>query len=349
MTPAIRVLIVEDSATVQLVLSRAIEADPGLRVIGMVNSGERALEFLRFRRPDVILMDIHLPGISGFETTRRIMQTNPTPIVICSSTADLSDVGTTFQAISAGALAVLPKPAGLVHNGEDATGRQLAQTLRLMSEVKLVRRWSNGRAPRLPPVLPPDPPASGTARMVAIGTSTGGPPVLNEILSRLPPELPVPVLVVQHIAPGFLPGLVDWLGRNSALPLHIATAGEHPLPGHAYFAPDSAHMGIGSRGEIALAPRATDDVVCPSVSHLFRTIAAVYRGNVVAVLLTGMGRDGASELAVLRSLGATTLVQDKATSVVHGMPGEAIKLDAATHVLAASEIAPMITRLFSKP
>lgn len=341
----IRVLMVEDSKTVEVALAALIGSDPRLKLIQTVSSGEQALAFLQEHKPDVILMDIHLPGMNGFEATRRIMSTRPVPIVICSATSDTGDVATTFQAIEAGALALAAKPRGPAEGQNDDVGQQLLETLRLMSEVKVVRRWDRASRGSGAPFRVA--PARGGAceQVVAIGASTGGPPVLRTLLAGLPSDFPFPLLVVQHIALGFLPGLAEWLQQSTTLPVHIATHGEPLAPGHVYFAPDGRHLGVDSAGRVALAPSANNEPHCPSAGYLFRAVAEVYGANAIGVLLTGMGRDGASELLLLRDRGATTIAQDKATSVVHGMPGEAIRLGAATHILPAQEIAGLLTRL----
>lgn len=347
----IKVLIVEDSPSVQVLLTEMINADARLRVLDAVPSGEQALDFLRVTRPDVVLMDIQLPGISGFETTRRIMETAPLPIVICSAVADPDDIETTFQAMEAGALAVLPKPVSPAHRGFEAACSNLVDTLRLMSEVRLVRRRQRaaaGTRPSVPAVTIPPPERAPAPRLVAIGASTGGPPVLRTVLSQLPATLPVPVLIVQHIAAGFLRGLVDWLGQSCPMPMHIALHGEQTLPGHVYFAPDGFHLEVSPHGCCLLRRPQPGEVLCPSVGHLFQSVAAVHGAAAVAVLLTGMGRDGAAEMSLLKRHGAVTIAQDQRTSVVHGMPGEAIRLGGATLVLAAEAIPEALRNLLIK-
>lgn len=343
----IKVLIVEDSKTVQLALAAIIESEPRLALIGIVNSGEQALEFVNEHKPDVVLMDIHLPGMNGFETTRRIMSTKPVPIVICSAISNPDDVATTFHAIDAGALALIAKPAAPLHPNHDGMKQHLLETLRLMSEVKVIRRWSRPAAASGHAAAVPKGPHRGpaTGKVIALGASTGGPPVLRTIFSELPKDLSVPVLVVQHISPGFLAGLVEWLQQSCALPVHIATHGEQLAPGHVYFAPDGRQMGVDSLGRVALSPCGRGDSLCPSVGHLFHSVGEIYGAGAIGVLLTGMGRDGASELSILKQRGATTIAQDKATSVVHGMPGEAIRLGGATHVLPGDEIAGLLKRI----
>ena len=172
--------------------------------------------------------------------------------------------------------------------------------------------------------------------------------MLRTILSLLPPDLAVPVLIVQHIAPGFVEGFVEWLAGASGFPLHIATHAQELLPGHGYVAPDGFHMGVGSGPRIVLSDRAPENGLRPSVAYLFRSAAQILGPRVVGVLLTGMGRDGAVELRVMRDRGALTIAQDEASSIVHGMPGEAIKLGAATYVLPPESIAAQLASLLSK-
>ena len=166
---------------------------------------------------------------------------------------------------------------------------------------------------------------------------------MRTILSGLPVDFPVPLLIVQHIAAGFLPGLVDWLAQTSGFPVRIAAHGEKVAPGCAYLAPDAYHLGLNANGCVALSKQGVENGVRPSVSYLFRSVASLCGSRVMAVLLTGMGKDGAEELKHLKDLGAITVAQDADSSVVHGMPGEAIRLGAATYVLAPDRIPDALT------
>lgn len=345
----IKVLIAEDSPSVREFLVHILGSDPDIRVVGTANDGEEALDAVQHYRPDVITMDIHMPKMDGLEATRRIMETCPTPIVVVSGSTDPRENTTTFRAMEAGALAVLRRPNGIGHPDHEDNARELVQTVKLMSEVKVVRRWPQTRREPAPPVTA-RPAAGETAKIkvIAIGASTGGPPVLHTILAMLPQNLPVPVLIVQHMATGFIAPFVEWLAQSSGLPVHVAMHGEHLAPGHAYVAPDEFQMKIEHGGRVALTRDEPESGLRPSVSYLFRSLAEVYGGGVVAGLLTGMGRDGAEELRQLKEKGAVTFAQDKESSVVHGMPGEAIRLDAATYVLAPDKIAAVLTDLVRK-
>lgn len=338
----IKVLVADDSQVTRMLLVELLNSDPCIRVIGAVNDGQAALDFLAAdaQRPDVVVMDINMPRLDGFEATRRIMEWQPIPIIICTATASPQDLAVAFRSMEAGAVACVEKPVAL---GADFQPRlqNLLQTVRLMSEVKVVRRWNRSRsAPAMPPTSSSAKlKASPGIKLIGIGASTGGPPVLQTILSGLPKDFPVPLLIVQHIARGFLPGMVDWLSQTTGLRVHIAAHGATPLPGHAYVAPDDFHLAADARGHLVLAREPAENGLRPAVSYLFRSLADSYGANAVGVLLSGMGRDGAEELKRMKNHGAHTIAQDRDSSIVHGMPGAAIELGAASQVLAADKIA----------
>jgi two-component system chemotaxis response regulator CheB len=339
-TEKIKVLIADDSQVTRMLLVHVLSGDPGIQVIGAVNDGQAALDFLNSgdRRADVVVMDIHMPRLDGFEATRRIMETHPLPIIICTATSNPQELAVAFRSMEAGALACLEKPVSPGDGAFESRARNLLQTIRLMSEVKVVRRW-----PRRPVIraMATDIPTSRSAdiRCIGIGASTGGPPVLQTILSGLPKEFPAPLLIVQHIASGFLPGMIEWLNQTTGLPVHIAAHGIDPLPGHAYIAPDDFHLGINAGGRIVLTHGPPESGIRPAVAHLFRSLAQTCGSSAIGVLLTGMGKDGAAELKRMKDCGAVTIAQDRDSSIVHGMPGEAIALGAATHILSADAIA----------
>jgi two-component system chemotaxis response regulator CheB len=338
----IKVLVVEDSAVVREFLLAVFGADPDIVVVGTAADGEQAIEMAQRLRPDVITMDVHMPRIDGVEATRRIMQTDPRPIVVVSGSGAFGEVSQAFAALEAGALAALPRPEGLGHEGHERSARELVRTIKAMAEVKLVRRWPRREVCAAPP-LAPEP--GGGPPVIAIGASTGGPPALNEILAALPAGFPAAVLIVQHIAPGFVQGFAEWLAQSCGLPVGLARHAEQIASGRVYIAPDGHQMAIAGGGKIVLTPCPGTTALCPSVSHLFASVARVYGGRAVAGLLSGMGRDGADELKLLKDCGAATFVQNKESSAVHGMPGEAIRLGAARYVLPPEGIAPVLVAL----
>ncbi|HYS43146.1 MAG TPA: chemotaxis-specific protein-glutamate methyltransferase CheB [Geobacteraceae bacterium] len=347
----IKVLIVDDSASTRLFLEQVFSADPAIRVVGTAKNGEEALAAVARLAPDVITMDVYMPQMNGLEATRRIMETRPTPIIILSGNLDQQEIMTSFQAMEAGALIALPKPRGAGHPDHEQEVGTLVQKVKLMAEVKVVKRWPRRSqrvtSPKLPAVTGAV--AAVQPQVVAIGASTGGPVVIQTILAGLSSDFPVPVLIVQHMAAGFITGFVNWLALTSRLPVHVASQGEAVLPGHAYVAPDGCHMLVEAGGRIRLGGEPPDNGLRPSVASLFRSVADVYRKMAVGVLLTGMGRDGVDELRLLKEKGAVTIAQDKASSVIYGMPGEAVQAGAATYELSPDKIVAMLERLAKNP
>jgi two-component system chemotaxis response regulator CheB len=346
----IKVLVVDDSPTTREFLGYLLASDQEIQVIATATNGEEALEAVKNKKPDVVTMDIHMPKMNGYEATRAIMESCPVPIIIVtgSSLAGEAESPSPFSALEAGAVAVIKRPPGIEHPDHAATARALIQTVKLMSEVKVVKRW----APRkitgsvISAAVQPELALSRTkVRLVAIGSSTGGPLVLQQIFSSLPKDFSVPIIVVQHITDGFVEGFADWLTETSSFPVSVAVNGEMLLPGHAYIAPNGSHATVNGLGRIILKKGAPENGHFPSVSCLFRSVAAAYGHDAVGVLLTGMGKDGAAELGLMKNKGAITLVQDKASSIVHGMPGEAIALGAAMYVLSPEKIAATLVEM----
>lgn len=345
----IKVLVVEDSATARELITHILSSDPEITVIGTAADGAEAVEFVLRHRPDVVTMDIIMPKMDGFEATRRIMETNPLPIVIVSASLVKEEVEKTWRAVEAGAVAVLEKPRypDLVNKSGDAA--KLVETVKLMSQVKVVRRWKKtptaGPPPKHAPIRIAPPSRPGQVKVVVMGASTGGPQTLQRILSKLPATYPAPILLVQHITPGFTAGFVDWLDRSCALRVRIAANGERAIPGTVYVAPDGLQMKIDRSCAIAAVGDVPENGLRPSVSYLFRSVAGAFGNQAVGVLLTGMGRDGAAELKLMREQGAVTIAQDKESCIVYGMPGEAVKLDAAGHSLPPEGITDMLLKL----
>lgn len=338
----IRVLVVEDSPSVRDLLVEGLREDPEIEIVATASSGEEAVEAVERNRPDVLTMDVHMPKMNGLDATRRIMETRPTPIVIVSGVGDATSKANAFRAMEAGALAVLQTPFGPGHPEHQRTMAELTQTVKLMSEVRVVRRWPRARPIEVPREVPFQErlPPSGLAhvRAVAIGASTGGPPVIQTILSALSNNFPAPILVVQHMAVGFTRAFVEWLTQSLSISVDLAQQGERLAPGRVYVAPEGLQMAVGKGERVRLTLDEPENGLRPSVSYLFRSVAEIYGQDAIGILLTGMGKDGAGELRLMKEQGALTIAQDRDSSVVHGMPGEAIRLGAAIHVLSPEKI-----------
>ena len=347
----IQVLVVDDSPTACELVVHILNSDPEIQVIGTAKNGVEALEFLNFSKPQVITMDLHMPRMDGITATRKIMQTYPTPIIIVSGSLEKDEVEQTFLAVEAGALAAVQRPPGVEYSGYKEKAGELIHLVKLMSEVKMVKRWhfsnkinSGGKTDEIiafdemtskPISLGRPAPSPEQIQVVVIGASTGGPPVLRSVLEKLPADFPLPILIVQHITYGFLEGFVEWLNQGSSLPVRIAKQGEKALPGTVYLAPDGYHTKICPDKRIALEKGAAENGHLPSVSSLFKSAAESFGSNVIGVILTGMGKDGAEELKLMREKGGVTIAQDEETSAVYGMPGEAKKNGGALYVLPA--------------
>jgi two-component system chemotaxis response regulator CheB len=291
-------------------------------------------------------MDIHMPVMDGLEATRQIMTERPTPIVVLTAMPAGPDSHLNFEAVQAGALEVLQKPVGITHADFDIIRERLVSTVKLMAEVKVVRRHARKvTAAMTSPLLPGSgsPPA-----LVAIGASTGGPAALNTLLRRLPRDFPLPIAVVQHMSTGFLPSLISWLQLGAQLRLLIAEDGQAVQPGQVYFAPDDHHLVVADHGRLGLTTAAPVSHVRPSATVLFASAAAVYGSQVTGLVLTGMGDDGAVGLKAIHDRGGLTLAQDEASSVVFGMPKVAVEMGAVERVLSLDRMAAALLSLVAE-
>ena len=345
----LRVLVVEDSVTVRRAIVDALRADPEIEVVGEAGDGARGIALCGELRPDVATFDMVLPGMDGLSAVEHIMAYFPTPIVIVSASTNRGELFKTYDALAAGAVDVLEKP-----RGDEPAGvweRKLVGTVKLVARIKVIthlRARLRDHGTRPPPASSEEEPVpSAVARLVAVGASTGGPGAVATILRGLPRSFPLPVLVVIHIGAPFGAALSDWLATHSAMPVTQAEDGE-PLPpegeGRVLLAPPDRHM-IVRRGRVALTSSPERNHCRPSVDVLFESVADELGARAIACLLTGMGKDGAEGLAAVRSAGGTTVAQDEATSVVFGMPREAILRGAARRILPIDRVAPALVGL----
>lgn len=343
----IKVLIVDDDSAVRGRLRRLLTAAGDIAVIGEAGDGGSAVSMVETLSPDVIMMDTEMPGMDGYEAAGEIMIRKPTPVIMISPSPAGAHTTLGFRAIEVGAVAVLALPTGSPQVKRRRES-ELLQTVRAMSEIAVIHRKRPrppaGRAERRPtPVGRPD----GAIDLVAIGASTGGPQALQTILSALPRTFAAAVIMVQHITPEFQDSFVSWLSIATGITVKVPANGEQLERGRVYVAPQWHQVAVDAARRVVLTDDPPENGVLPAISYLFRSLATAMPRRTVAALLTGMGRDGAAELLELRLRGAITIAQSEESSVVNGMPGEAIRLGAAERIMAPTEIGRYLHELMS--
>lgn len=309
-----RVLICEDSRTYAAALQRLIEYDGALDVVGVSRTAEEAVAAIARLTPDLVTMDIELPGMSGLEAVERIMNAAPVPILVLSGKAGPGSQASA-AALAAGALEALPKDAVDLLQPGGAEASTFRQRLAMLSRTRVIRHPRGRNAP------PAAPHAGGprAARAIGICSSMGGPHALLELLGALPGSFPIPILIAQHMTSGFVDGLASWLDASVPLGVHLARAGDRLEPG-AWLAPDDMHLLLDPGPTVALRPGAATDLNVPSGDVLLRSLAARLGRDAVSVVLTGMGRDGAEGTTAVKTAGGFAIAQDEATSAIYGMP-----------------------------
>jgi len=339
----IRVLLVDDSPLVLNILQRLLSRSPEVQVVGTASNGKEALDLLPALNPDVICTDLHMPVMNGLDFTREVMANYPRPILVVSVSVEEGSPNV-FRLLEAGAVDVFPKPHAIQDTIFDKVGNELASRIRILAGVRVFRRSGEKKSTHV--TLPHLPTRTQTApQIVVIGASTGGPQALREILSCLPADFRLPVVCIQHIGCGFLSGMVAWLADTCRLTVRNAAHGETPQPGIVYFAPEDAHLEWDSSRRFLLSMTPPHDGHRPSVTVTMQAAAHCYGGATVGVLLTGMGRDGADGMASIAAAGGITIAQDEASSVVYGMPKEAVALGAVQHLLPLEQIVPALESL----
>ncbi len=357
---AIRVLIVEDSPMIQKLLKRILDESGDFEVVATASNGIEAVRFSAMYKPDVISMDLLMPVMDGIEATRQIMQTNPVPIVIVSNIYKSQDMELAIKELEAGAVYILPKPTGPADPEYSKKAQKYRTTLRLMSEIKVVKRSAQGVKTEKPVIKDREAGSTGgerrekgkctipeTLKIIAIGASAGGPEGLKIILSSLTKELFVPIVIVQHIDPHFIDGFVTWLNGYSIHPVKIAEKNETLLPGKVYVAPSGVQMQISRDLSVSFNGDKGNNGHMPSIDALFNNLSKVIGSNTLAILLSGMGKDGAEGLFNLSKTGAYTFAQNEESSLVFGMPGEAVRLGAACRILPPADIVNEINNLLN--
>jgi two-component system, chemotaxis family, protein-glutamate methylesterase/glutaminase len=338
----IPVLVVDDSPTARAMVRAILRLDPDMEVVGEASDGQEAVDLVKRLRPRVITMDMQMPRMDGLQAIQEIMIESPTPIVVVTGSMRAGDVEASLQALRAGAVSILRKPPGPASPAHGVEAQRLVETVRAMADVKVV-----GRARRTPPQPPaaPAPQPGVRAGVVAVAASTGGPAALHRLLSELPPNFGVPMLVVQHMSPGFVPGLAKWLAAASDLEVRVATQGDRLQANTVYLAPDDHHLGVTTPAIIELSTAPPIGGFRPSATFLFESVARAFGRAALAVVLTGMGDDGLTGLRSVRSAGGRIVAQGEESSVIFGMPGAAVAAGLADRTVELGELASHLTTL----
>ena len=325
-----RVLVADDSLTVRKKLIEVLAATDDLEVVGEASDGRTAIVLTRALRPDVIALDLVMAGSDGLSATQAIMAHTPTPILIVSAAHNRGELFSTYDALAAGAVDVLDKN----DDDPDWDGRLVA-ALRMVARIKVITHLRARSRPVMDaPALPSV--SARAPQLIAIGASTGGPGALVHLLSALPARFPIPIVIVLHIEASYADRLADWLALQTKRDVQLARPGALPSEG-VVVAPPGRHLRMSGR-ELAFSSAPAVHHCRPSIDVLFESIAAELGTSTTACLLTGMGRDGARGLLAIRRSGGVTIAQDEATSVVYGMPREAVACGAAMHVLPLGDI-----------
>ncbi|MFH0984339.1 MAG: chemotaxis-specific protein-glutamate methyltransferase CheB [Candidatus Omnitrophota bacterium] len=332
MSDVIRVLIVDDSSLVRQSIGTILSSDPDVEVVGEARNGREACEKTLTLRPHVITMDLTMPEMDGAEAIMKIMEECPTPIIVVSS----MNVNVIAKALALGAMDFVAVTGDIGEIRHD-----LIEKVKIASRVRAIRHLRSRFSPKTVPV-----PREAASKIVVVGVSTGGPQALQILFSKLPPDFPAAILVVQHISPGFIQGLGDWLAQTTPLQYQVAKSGDMPQKGTVYFAPDNVHMMVDKHERIVLKEDLTKKMVhVPGIDVLMESVAEVFRGNAVGVIMTGMGRDGVAGISAINKSGGRTLAQDEKTSVIFGMNKLAIEAGAIDHVLPLEAIAEELVRI----
>jgi two-component system, chemotaxis family, response regulator WspF len=340
-----RIGIANDSLLAAEALRRVIVRARLHEVVWIAYDGAEAVARCQRDRPDLILIDLFMPKLDGVAATRQIMAQTPCAIVIATSQVQ-EHSGKVFEAMGAGAVDAVNVPVLTDLEFLTAGGGAVLAKIEIINKLLGAPQPSRRPAPMAPPA--PRSISARAANLIAIGSSAGGPSALTNILAALPADLPASVVIVQHVDKQFAAGLTGWFATHTKLQVRVAAEGDRLEPGHVYLAGRDRHLILFSPTQLGYTSHPADTSYCPSVDVFFRSVAKLWRGRAIGVLLTGMGRDGAEGLKAMRDAGHHTIAQDKITSAVYGMPKAAMELDAARDILALDKIAPRLTNIISK-
>jgi len=338
----IRVMVVDDTSTVRDMLTAIMHTAGDIEVVGTASNGKDAIRIVKRIHPDIVTMDIDMPQMNGMEAIQHIMREAPTRIIVVSGLMH-NEVELTFKAIQTGAVTAIRTPK----LSDPETCNQLIQTIRLMADVPVVHRWDKKKEHKILQAMPAeslpiDERDFRDISIIGIAASTGGPGAVATILRPLSAHFSIPILVVQHVTKGFATGMANWLNGETKLKVSLAKSGDIPHSGTVLLAPDDQHMSVTANGRVELNQQAPYKSLRPSANYLFHSLARYYGPRALGIILTGMGDDGAEGLKAMRQAGAKTIAQDEQSSVVFGMPREAILIEAAGQVCSLEQIAVIL-------
>jgi two-component system response regulator WspF len=337
-----RIAIVNDTLIAVEVMRRILLQSPDHELAWVARDGAEAVAQCALDTPDLVLMDLVMPEMDGVEAVRRIMAKSPCAIVIVTASVN-RHCSKVFEAMGAGALDAVNTPT-LERAGSNFS------THSLLFKIETINRLIGNKSEKFPlPVstAQPEPPRK-RMQLLVIGASAGGPAAVAQVLSKLPRDFPAAVVVVQHVDSQFADGLASWLADQTALPVRLAKDGDHPQPGTVLLAGTQNHLIFVGPGTLGYSSYPADSPYRPSIDVFLESIEHFWRGDVVGVLLTGMGRDGANGLKTIHDAGHHTIVQDQTTSAVFGMPKAAIQLNAASEILPLDKIGPRVTVILNQ-
>lgn len=338
----IRVVIVDDSLIARELIKKILETDTQVKVVGEAKNGKEAIEMVAALRPNIVTLDLRMPVMDGFEAIEQIMAFNPTPILVITATSFEKKQEIIFEALTLGALDIVAKPSPEMWADFPRVAAELIKKVKMLSSIPVITHLK-GRNRGLGRIYISK--KVEAFKVIAIGASTGGPRAILRILNRLPEDFPAGIVIVQHIAPGFIKEMVKWLDKNCKISVKLAKEGEKIVPGQALVAPNDLHLFVKEKRRIELAKTLPVGGHRPSVNVLFSSVASVYKSNAIGVILTGMGKDGVEGMKDIRDMGGQTIAQDEESCVVFGMPKVTIERVGVDKIVPLEVIAEEIIKM----
>lgn len=350
-----KVVLVEDSLVALEILQRLLNSSPEVDVVGTARDGVEALEVISRTQPDVICTDLLMENMDGLELTKRVMGQDPRPILVISNFVHKTDIDNVFRLLQAGAVDIFPKPATGSPTDYEQLKEALVTKIKVLSSVKVAARPQQllnapvdpTKSGSLPGTIPLMSNVTSRVQAIAIGASTAGLQPLQKMLSQLPLNFPLPIICTMHVSEGSLSGVVNWLSSECQLNVKIASVGEIPSPRTVYFAPEKDHLELDVEGRFMYSRVAVREKHRPSITVMFKSVAKFYGRATAAVLLTGLGNDGAEGLQEICQAGGITIAQDDKSRTLFGMVKEAINLGAVQNIIEVDEIVPFLLSIIS--